>query len=163
MTGTPRRTPRKRATAAKNSGKQQQRGKPFAPGRSGNPAGRPKGSRNISARLFDELGAEHAESIVQIVIRRARKGDIAAAALILRRIWPEPKGRRVALQLPPIACAADAASALAEVVGAVARGDLCPDEARAVADLIGRYSDAIKVDDLEKRVRALEGTPLPPE
>jgi hypothetical protein len=48
--------------AADNTAQKQQVGRPFEPGQSGNPAGRPKGSRNkVSEKLLETL-AEHFET-----------------------------------------------------------------------------------------------------
>ena len=66
----------------------------FQRGRSGNPAGRPRGSRNRATVLLDLLGEAHAETIVRRLIAQAEGGDTTAAEAILRRCWPLPRGRR---------------------------------------------------------------------
>jgi hypothetical protein len=61
----------------------------FAPGHTGNPRGRPSGSRNgggLTARL-DRLVAVAAESIVAGLVERAKEGDAEAAAVVLARLW----------------------------------------------------------------------------
>lgn len=62
----------------------------------------------------------------------------------------------VALELPPVACAADLVPALAAVVGAVGRGELTPEEGRAVAGLLEAQRRAVETAELERRVAALE-------
>ncbi len=127
----------------------------FRPGRSGNPAGRPKGSRTRAAVMLDMLAEGEAQRIVDAVIRQAQRGD-TAAALILARVWPVPKGRKVRLRLPRLDGAAPAAAGLAEVVERVAAGDLAPEEGQAVARLLEGYLNAVAVADLESRLGALE-------
>jgi hypothetical protein len=62
----------------------------FAPGHSGNPTGRPPGSRNragLAARL-DRLVTAAATDIVEGLVERARAGDALAADVLLQRAWP---------------------------------------------------------------------------
>lgn len=56
----------------------------FSPGRSGNPAGRPRAE---STALRVKL-AERAEDVVEAVIAAATAGDMAAAKMILDRVIP---------------------------------------------------------------------------
>jgi hypothetical protein len=57
----------------------------FAPGHTGNPHGRPKGSgRGLAARL-DKLVAAEAVGLVEGLLERARAGDASAAAVLLAR------------------------------------------------------------------------------
>ena len=64
----------------------------FQPGQSGNPAGRAVGSRNkktlaVEAALFD-----HAQELVQDLVRRAKNGEPAAMRLCMERILPSGAG-----------------------------------------------------------------------
>ena len=63
--------------SAESTGKKQ-RGKPFKPGQSGNPAGRPKGSRNALAEDFlrDVLEDWQANGISALAAVRADKPDV---------------------------------------------------------------------------------------
>lgn len=67
---------------------------PFQPGQSGNPKGRPKGSRNLSAILKDMLDQDveedgemvkFSDAIVKRLIQKANKGDIKAIQEIFDR------------------------------------------------------------------------------
>ena len=133
----------------------------WQPGQSGNPAGRPRGSRNAALLALDAIGAEGAAEVMQAVVGAAKAGDMRAADILLRRLWPEGKGRPVAFTLPPMRAAADIVPALAAVADAVAAGDLSPEEGHAVAGIVEVQRRAIETADLERRLLALEGRDAP--
>lgn len=132
----------------------------FQRGRSGNPQGRPRGSRNRAAVALDMLGEAHAEAIVSAVIAQAERGDVQAAETILRRCWPAPKGRRVAIRLPPIRTPGDAADAAAAVIAQAAAGDLATGEAQDLMTLLEAHARLSALADLEGRIAALEARAL---
>jgi hypothetical protein len=55
-----------------------QRGRPFEPGKSGNPKGRPKGSRNQATLLAEALLDGEAETLTRTMIEKASDGDTTA-------------------------------------------------------------------------------------
>jgi hypothetical protein len=60
-------------------------GKGFRPGRSGNPAGRPKG-QSLTALLRAELDKnDNAQALAEMIVARALSGDIHFCKLILDR------------------------------------------------------------------------------
>jgi Family of unknown function (DUF5681) len=128
----------------------------YTKGKSGNPAGRKRGTRNFSALYLDRLGQDAAGEVVDAVIGKARAGDLDAAKLLLARVWPPRRGRAVCVRLPPITTAADLPVALAAVVQAVAAGALTPDEASAIANVLEVQRRAVETAGLDARVTALE-------
>src|SRR5438128_726120 len=88
---------------------EQVRGRPFAKGRSGNPAGRRLGSRNKATVAAQELLANEAEALTRKAVEAALAGDPMAMRLCLERILP--RERVVKFALPPIKSAADVAPA----------------------------------------------------
>jgi Family of unknown function (DUF5681) len=102
---------------------------PFQPGQSGNPAGKPKSTRNKTTMAVEALLAGEAETLTRKAIELAKAGDLAALRVCLDRIAPPRKDRPVLFELPPVASAADAAKAAAALLEAVAVGDLTPAEA----------------------------------
>lgn len=72
---------------AENTTKKQ-RGKPFEKGQSGNPAGRPKGSRNKATLAALELLEGEAEALTRAVIEKAKEGDMQALSFCLSRLLP---------------------------------------------------------------------------
>ncbi len=133
-----------------------QRGRPFAPGQSGNPAGRRAGSRNTALVALDAIGTAGAEEALRAVVEAATAGDIRAAEILLSRVWPVRKGRPVMLDLPRVTAPEHIVAALADIMDAVASGAVTPDEAAALAGLIDGQRKAIETLELERRVAALE-------
>ena len=128
----------------------------FRPGHSGNPAGKPPGTRHRVTVLAEKLMADDAESVVRAVIGAAQSGDMTAARLILDRIAPVRKGRPVPLPLPTVETAADVMAALGVTVTAMSEGEITPDEAAVVAGVLEIKRRAIETVEIERRIAALE-------
>src|SRR5258708_4192358 len=111
--------------AADNTAKEQ-RGEPFKPGTSGNPNGRPKGSRNATTLALESLLDGEAEALTRKAVELALTGDIAALRLCLDRILPPRKDLPVSFDLPPMKASGDAVAAMAALVDAVAAGRPAP-------------------------------------
>jgi hypothetical protein len=94
--------------------------------------------------------------VLRKVVEDAKAGDMRAAEILLRRVWPERKGRVVEFDLPPIAEASDAVTAVAAIVDAVASGELTPEEAQAVTSVVEIQRRTIETQDLAARLSALE-------
>ncbi|HEX2528690.1 MAG TPA: DUF5681 domain-containing protein [Geminicoccus sp.] len=137
------------------SGPEQGQGR-FRKGRSGNPRGRPKGSRNRVSLALDAIAEQEAEAVLRAAIRDAQAGDTAAQRAILDRIWPVRKGRPVRLDLPAIHSAQDVAQGMTQVIAAMAAGQLSPDEAQAVVAVLERRQRVVELVELEARIAALE-------
>jgi hypothetical protein len=105
---------------------------------------------------LDVLGREAGREIVEAVIQAAKSGDARSAELVLRRIWPERKGRPVVLELPAVNDASGIVQALARITEAAAGGEITPDEAQALAGLVEIQRRAIETNDLAERIAALE-------
>jgi len=140
---------------AENSGNKQ-RGRPWQPGQSGNPAGKPPGARHAALVALDAIGAEAGKEIMEAVVVAAKGGDMRAADILLRRLWPERKGRPVALDLPIIKSVADLPTGLGAVAVAAAAGEASPGEGQALAAVLKAQRRAIETVELQARIAALE-------
>jgi hypothetical protein len=129
----------------------------FQPGKSGNPAGRKKGSRHVALRALDAIGEAGAEAALRAVVDAAAGGDIRAAEILLRRVWPERKGRPVQISLPQIKRPEDIVVAVACVAQAAASGLVSPEEARDLVVVCEAVRRAIETADLASRIDVLEG------
>jgi hypothetical protein len=130
--------------------------KPFRPGQSGNPKGRPKGSRNATTLALESLLDGQAKALTQKAIDLALSGDLIALRICLDRILPPRKNRLIEFVMPAIASIADAPKAIAAITTAVARGEITANEAADVSRLIEIFVRATEACDLEKRLKTVE-------
>jgi hypothetical protein len=86
---------------------------PFQKGESGNLAGRPRGARNRTTVLLENLLAEGGEAIARKAIELAKAGEIAALRMCLDRLLSVRKDEPVVFDLPPLDTAADSVAAAA--------------------------------------------------
>ena len=114
---------------------EQQAGR-FRKGRSGNPAGRPRGSRNSATRACETLLEGQAEALTQKAVDMALAGDTVALKICIDRIFPPRKDRPVTFPLPPINSARDAADVMSSVMNAVATGQLTPADASEISKVV---------------------------
>ena len=128
----------------------------FRKGQSGNPRGRPQGSRNRASIVLEKIMADDGKEVVKAVLEAAKNGDTAAARLILDRICPLPKGRLVWLHLPKIVTAEDVLVAHSAITDAMAKGTITPDEATTIAGLLEAKRKVIETIEIEARLATLE-------
>jgi hypothetical protein len=129
-----------------------QRGKPFKPGQFGNPAGKPKGTKNAITLAMEALLDGESEALTRKAIDLAKSGDLQALGLCLERILPPRKDRPVNFALPTITSAKDALSALSAPLTAVSTGELTPSEAAEVGRLVDGYVKATETNELAERL-----------
>ena len=133
----------------------QKRGRPFEPGQSGNPNGRPKGARNHVTRVVEALIDGQGEALGAKAVEKALDGDSPMLRALLSTLVP-PRERTVEFELPKIESAADAVKASSAVITACAAGELSPREASEIMGLISTHVRTIEVAELEARLTALE-------
>ena len=139
--------------AVKAGEKQRTKGRPFKPGQSGNPRGRPPG-RGEPARLREVIAA-HVPDIIEAMAQKARDGDAAAARLLLDRSYAPLKATE---QPTPISIAGETLTEKGRaVLDAVAAGQLTPAQAAQLLAGIGSLARTTEIDELAARVAALEG------
>ena len=144
---------------ADNTGEEQPkrtRGKPFDAGKSGNPAGRPAGTRNKATLAIEALLEGDAEKIGRKAIELALDGDVVALRLCLERLAPIRRGRPVRFGLPALDGPGDLVKALGGLLRATADGELSPEEAVTIASILESKRRAHETVDLEVRLAALE-------
>lgn len=123
----------------------------FAPGVSGNPAGRPKSQ---SSELKSAL-AEHGAEVADVVVSKALEGDMTAAGLVLSRLLPtlKPSTAPVQIDMPADASLAEQAECW---LSAAAEGRVPADVAAQMVSALGGAARIAEVADLEQRIQALE-------
>jgi hypothetical protein len=129
---------------------------PFQKGQSGNLAGKPAGLRNRATLMVEAMFDGAAKEVCQAVIDAAKKGDTAAARLVVERLCPPRRDRAVTFDLPPISKAEHLPKAAIGLLKEVASGSITPEEGSTTMRIIEGSGRAIEVADLEKRIKALE-------
>ena len=128
--------------------------KGWQPGQSGNPKGRPVGSRNkknVIAEEFEKDGSE----VARVVMNAALEGDMQAANMVLQRLSPPLRARaeKVTFELTPDAPLTTQAQ---QIMSAVAEGSIDPETGQLLINCITAFAGLKQVDELEARLIALE-------
>lgn len=134
-----------------------QQGGRFAKGASGNPAGRPAGSRHKATLAVERLLDGEAEALTRKAIELALAGDGPALRLCLERIAPVRKGRPVQIALPAVESLADMVGAQSTILAAMAAGEVTTDEGADLAKVLEAVGSSIERRELEARIAKLEG------
>jgi hypothetical protein len=127
----------------------------FQKGNPGGP-GRPRGSRNAVNLMLDQLAVEGSETVVRKMIEAASDGDRVAARMVLNRVWSQPKGRAVAIDLPEITTPADLLAAHAALASGIAGQTITPRDGAALSAMLDTHRRAFELVAQEDRVERLE-------
>lgn len=128
----------------------------FKRGQSGNPSGRPKGSRHKTTLAIEKLLDGEGEEITRKAIEKAKEGNMAAIRICLDRLAPPRKDRHIEFTLPKMEKASDAAAASATIIEATSSGELTPSEAGELLKIVEGYARTLQVSDFEERLERLE-------
>ncbi len=141
-------------TMAENTTRKQ-RGKPFKPGKSGNPAGKPPGARHKATMMAQALFDGECEVLTRKIIELAKDGDLQALKVCVDRLCPPMKAQAAPVQvdLPETESITDMASAF---IKAAADGLLPPDVAAQLVSAVGTLARVVEIDELKERLAALE-------
>ena len=125
----------------------------FQKGTSGNPRGRPRGSRNRATALRQRL-VKDADAILDAVVKAAKGGDVQAAKLILDRCLPA---------LKPVDAAASVRTTSKSLSGQADKivkdalsGQISPSQARELTAALANAARVREIADLAVRLEALE-------
>jgi hypothetical protein len=116
----------------------------YKPGQSGNPAGKPKGTKNRKTLLREELEKD-GSALAAALKAKALEGDPTCLGLWLARLEPVMRPRAEPVEFA-LDTAAPPAKQIAQVIEAVAAGDLTVDEGQQIANMLRQLAE----------VRALE-------
>jgi hypothetical protein len=128
----------------------------FQPGRSGNPAGKVRGTKHRVTVLAERLMADDAQDVVRTVIAAAKGGDISACKLVLDRIAPIRRGAPVKFTLPELTVASDLPAAIATITTQVAHGVLSPEEGSVITGMLEARRKALETAELVERIERIE-------
>jgi hypothetical protein len=130
------------------------KGRPFEAGNKMG-RGRPPGSRNKRTE-FQQQMEDHGEALIKQCQVMALKGDPSALRLCIERLLPPCRPANSQFKFPPIKTAADLVNGLSRIGKEVARGRMSIQDGEAWARLLEAQRHMIEVEELEKRLRALE-------
>jgi len=106
--------------------------------------GRARGQTTLRRHQWQQAEAGNPTMLIWLGKQLLGQRDMTSAA------------RRVTLGLPPIQTPADVGAALSELVGAMGRGEITPDEAATIAGVLEQKRKSIETIEHEARLSALE-------
>ena len=136
------------------TGKKQE--KNLKKGQSGNPSGRPSGSRNKATIACQSLLDGDAEALTQKVVELALSGDMTALKICIERIIPPRKDSPIDIRLPKIEKPADLIKVTGYLTRAISTGKITPHEGEMISRALERYCKAIELLEIEARLAKLE-------
>jgi hypothetical protein len=113
----------------------------FQPGHSGNPAGKKPGTLNHATQLKRLLEGEEYDRVARKAIEAACEGHMPSVRFLMERLVPRPRGRAIALDLPPGATRAERLTALVDQMCA---GEISAEEAKAMIAVIDEADRAAR-------------------
>ena len=124
----------------------------FIKGVSGNPAGRPKGIKDKRHRYAESIDSM-IPHVLDSVYQKALAGDMTAARMLIDRTLPNkrPEQERVEIEH-----SGNIASDAQNVLKSVLNGEVSPDVGASLLSAMTSVLKAVEVDDLAKRIEALE-------
>jgi hypothetical protein len=125
-------------------------------GQSGNPHGMRPGSRHKATVFAEHLLKGQCEGLVKKTIELGLAGDTSALKLCLDRLLPAIRTRPIQFKLPALRTVSDALSAMTLIIGGAAKGEILADEAETLTGMVTGFIEALKINDLEERLAALE-------
>lgn len=118
----------------------------FKPGESGNPSGRPKGSRNTQTQLI-KLLEPHAEQLINKMVEKALEGDPNALRLCIERLLPKAKDNLIESDLPTLE-ENNYMETIESILQEMLLGNIASDEGKKIIDLIEEHQNRKRFDSL---------------
>ncbi len=122
----------------------------FEDGNPGGP-GRVRGSRNKASLMREAISQADGIGILHALVKKARKGDVAAARLILSYICPP--GTFAKISLPPINDGAGIAKGQACIIDAASNEEISLEQAGQYSALLENRRRALETVDIERNLQ----------
>jgi hypothetical protein len=131
------------------------RGRAFQPGVSGNPAGKPRGTRNRTSLLFQNRVDEKGLELIDAGIAMALAGDATIMKALLSVLIPARR-ERVSLNLESIRTLGDAVEASAQILDGLAAGALSSSDGAIMNAALRQHTEMLALANIEERLKRLE-------
>jgi len=125
-------------------------------GVSGNPSGRPAGSRNKSTLLLEQLLQSRQEELIEKTIDLALQGEPTALRLCIERLLPVLRERRVELALPEVRDMAQATAAVSTILTGIGEGQITPGEGEVLTGIVETQKRLIEAQQAEQYRKTVE-------
>jgi hypothetical protein len=129
----------------------------FKNGTSGNPFGRPAGSRNKATLACEQLLDGKSELLTAKLLDMALEGNIHAMRMCLDRTLPPRRERCINLELRPITSLQDLPILYQDITTAIADGRITPGEGLCLSNILSSHAQTMDRVNLDRRVAELEG------
>ena len=131
----------------------------FKKGESGNPQGRPVGTRNKTTLAALSLIEDEGEQLARKAVELALDGDLPALKLCMDRLLPPAKERPLeAFSLPQLNDQRSVLDALDTIANKLSQGELLPAEATSICKVLEQYRKHFETTELSERLETLERT-----
>ena len=131
----------------------------FKKGESGNPQGRPVGTRNKTTLAALSLIEDEGEQLARKAVELALDGDLPALKLCMDRLLPPAKERPLeAFSLPQLNDQRSVLEALDTIANKLSQGELLPAEATSICKVLEQYRKHFETTELAERLETLERT-----
>lgn len=127
----------------------------YKAGKSGNPAGRAKGSKNKRTKLMEALEKD-LPKLLKATKEKALEGDIGALRLLLERLIPAKKTEASTVTIKGLSKEATLTGKACAILDAIAAGEVPPDIGANLITALGATAKIIEMDELVKRLEVLE-------
>jgi hypothetical protein len=119
------------------------------------PAKENNSDRETTPRTAESLLKEAAYRLTRKGLKVAEH-NVQVLLFFLERL--HPKERAIDINLPEVSCDYDALDAFRELLKAIASGQILGSGAKVIATVLESYARALKDNNLESRIKALEAT-----
>lgn len=138
-------TGKNREITGRETGKKQANSGSFSKGRSGNPAGRPKGALTKVRQAVYARFDQDAEAIAERMSQQAYWGNSAVMKHLMSYALPMRSGSPVSVAMPEIGTLEDVAQMHITLLKAVAEGSLTPREGLTISSMTQRLFRSLKM------------------
>ena len=127
----------------------------FKKGQSGNPKGKPKGTRNKATIAAKDLFEQNSEAITQKIIDLALIGDMTALKLCLDRICPPIKAQAQNIKIESLENH-NLTDTATRILNEVTQGNIAPDIGSQLIGSLAVIARTEEIEHMKERVEALE-------